>query len=257
MATPKRHDVTCPSCSHSQREYVEATSTFCHACGSHYSLKTAAPRRMTKSAKTASKLNRRRIHCMQCSHPIQVPDASDSWQCPVCSEYLDLKDHYITGSIGRSLRTYGDITIESQGFFSGNRADAKNVRIAGGNVSGQVIARERLEITKPSRVNADLKSETFHVLAGASMESRKSLRCQDAVIEGVVRFREVHISGTLVIRPGGKMRTEELHAPAIKVENGGVLIATHATSPPATALTATSTPPAPTPEQPAAPATTR
>ncbi len=162
---------------------------------------------------------------MHCDHPMQIPDASDSWQCPVCSEYLDLKTHTISGSVGRSLLTYGDIVVESQGFFSGNRAEGQNIHIAGGSVSGQIKARELLEISRLSKVNADLKSERFHVTPGAGMETRKSLRCKDAVIEGPVRFREVHISGTLIIKAGGKLRTEELFAPAIQVEPGGTLIA--------------------------------
>jgi cytoskeletal protein CcmA (bactofilin family) len=231
MATPKRQEVTCPACTHTQREYVEANSTFCHACGFRFPLQAAKPRKARKAAQTSLKLNRRRIHCMHCSHPIQIPEASDSWQCPVCSEYLDLKNHILTGVAGRSLLTYGDISIESKGSFAGNRAEGKNVSIAGGSVSGQITARERLEITRTSRVNADLKCESFHLTAGASMESRKALRCQDAVIEGNARFREVHVTGLLIVKAGAKLRTEELHAQSIQVEKGGSLIATRATSP--------------------------
>lgn len=167
---------------------------------------------------------------MHCDHPMQIPDASDSWQCPVCSEYLDLKNHTITGSVGRSLLTYGDITIESQGFFSGNRAEGKNIHIAGGSVSGQITARELLEITRLSKVNADLKCEQFQVSPGAGMESRRSLRCKEAVIVGSVRFRGVHISDSLVIKAGGRLRCDELSAPSIVVEIGGTLIANQAVS---------------------------
>ncbi|MEM6602222.1 MAG: polymer-forming cytoskeletal protein [Verrucomicrobiota bacterium] len=228
MATPKRHDVTCPVCSHTQREYIEATSTFCHACGHRYSTVAAPPRRKTKSAKTASALHRRRIYCVHCDHPMQIPEASDSWQCPACSEYLDLKDHTINRSVGRSLLTYGSLTFESHGFFSGNRAEAKNIRIAGGSVSGQITAWESLEITRVSKVNGDIKCECFQVAAGAGMESRKSLNCQNAVIEGSVTFREVHVTERLVIKAGGTLRTEILSVPSIEVLPGGRLVAAQA-----------------------------
>ena len=228
MATPKRHDVTCPVCSHTQREYVEATSTFCHACGHRYSTVAAPPRRRTKSAKTAANLHRRRINCVHCSHPLQIPEASDSWQCPVCSEYLDLKDHQINTSVGRTLLTYGNLTFENRCSFSGNRAEAKNIRIEGGSVSGQITARELLEITGPSKVNADIHCDRFQVAPGAGMESRRTLKCQHAVIEGSVRFRKVEIAETLVIKPGGQLHTDELTVPSVQVSPGGILTASQA-----------------------------
>lgn len=169
---------------------------------------------------------------MFCDHPMQIPESSDSWQCPACSEYLDLKDHTITGSVGRSLQTYGDLTVESQGFFSGNRAEAQNIRIAGGSASGQLTARESFEITRLSKVNADIKCDRFLVVSGAGMESRKSLRCHHAVIEGSVRFLEVTITGTLEIKAGGQLRTEKLTVPCIQVSPGGKLYATEAVSRP-------------------------
>jgi len=226
MATPKRHDVTCPVCSHTQREYVEATSTFCHACGHRYRTVAAPPRRKTKSAKAASNLQRRRIHCVHCEHPMQIPTASDSWQCPACSEYLDLKNYQINSSIGRSLLTYGDITVESRGYFSGNRAEARNIRIEGGSISGQITARELLEITRPSKVSADIRCDRFVAAPGASMECRKSLNCQHAVIEGSIRFRKVQVTETLIIKPGGMLHVDELTVPAIQVSPGGKLTAT-------------------------------
>lgn len=231
MATPKRHDVTCPVCSHTQREYVEATSTFCHACGHRYSTAEKPARRVTRSARSAAKLQRQRVLCLHCSQPLQIPDASDSWQCPFCSEYLDLKNHIINHSVGRSVLTYGDVVIESKGFFSGNRAEGKDIRIAGGTVSGQLKARELLEISRPSKISAELRSDRFHITAGGKVNSRKSLHCREAVIEGNARFRSVGIIDSLLVKAGGVLHTDELSAGSILVEPGGTLTAKNAACP--------------------------
>lgn len=236
MAAPKRREVTCPACGHLQLDYVEASSSFCRACGHRF---TTQPKIKSGTKRTEQRDKsplRRRIVCFSCQHSMDVPEASDSWQCSSCSVYLDLKNHHITSTVGRSIQTYGTITLASRGFFSGNQAGGTHIYFEGGGASGRLVALENMEIRKTSRIRADLSCVRLEIWKDAVLESNKSVRCQDMVISGKASFRRVEARGSIHIMPGASLRVQDLTALEIKVEEGGSLHATSCRSAPTATL---------------------
>ncbi|MGF1678310.1 MAG: hypothetical protein ACFCUX_03840 [Candidatus Methylacidiphilales bacterium] len=237
MAAPKRQEVTCPACGHLQLDYVEASSYFCRACGHRFTTQPKVRSGNKRLEKRDKSLLRRKIICFSCQHSMDVPEASDSWQCPSCSVYLDLKNHHICSTVGRSIQTYGTITLAPRGYFSGNQAGATHIYFEGGGASGRVVALENMEIRKTSRVRADLSCVRLEIWQGAVLESNRSVRCQDMVVSGTASFRRVEARGSIHIMPGASLRVQELTALEIKVEAGGNLHATTCRSAPTAALT--------------------
>lgn len=228
MAAPKRKQITCPSCQHQQMEYVEANSTFCHVCGTRIALqeqdkgKTQRTQRTTRH-RLPPKRNKRL--CLHCSYPLHIPEASGSWQCPACSGYLDLKDHEISVSAGRSILTYGNITVTPRGRFGGTRLEGSNFTIEGGSVAGQIIAREQFLVTRPCKIEGDIRADHFWIEREGQIENRKSLRCRTARIDGKIRLHELVASESIKISNGARLQVDRLNCPAVEVEQGGRLVA--------------------------------
>ena len=230
MAKPKRVEISCPDCGHTQMEYAEANSTFCHACGHRIVLNDRSTQRKARKAPSRKSVARRTLPCCHCQHPLDIPEESESWQCPVCSGYLDLKDHTITTTVGRSILTYGDILVENRGSFGGNRIEGGTITLAGGLISGQMLARQTFQITRPSRLNAEVSCDTWVMDSGSEVDNRKTVSCQSARISGKAKLRELKVSGTLHILGSGSIDVQQLVATHINVEPGGRLKAAQVTS---------------------------
>lgn len=212
-------------------EYVEANSTFCHVCGTRISLQEPTARKRAARTRTVTRRTgprRKKLACVHCDYPLQIPEASDSWQCPMCSGYLDLKDHELNTSAGRSILTYGDITIKARGRFGGTRIEGKNIFVQGGGAAGQITAREKLVVSRPSKLDGDITAEQVIVEAEGGFENRRTLRCRTAEIRGRVRLREMTVSDSLKIFAGARLQVDLIRSPDIEVEEGGRLIAEQA-----------------------------
>ncbi|MEM6820502.1 MAG: hypothetical protein AAF558_00990 [Verrucomicrobiota bacterium] len=227
MVRPKRTEVVCPSCGHRQMEYVEANSTFCHACGHRIPLTVKQYRKGSSSAKTSS-VKRQSIRCFHCSHEMQIPTASDSWQCPRCSEYLDFKTHEISVSTGRLLLTYGNITINTRGYLGGSRAEAENITLAGGSASARLVARKELIVNQTCKLSGGFRTRDFVIKPGATAEAQKFVQCRNATIEGIAKFQEMFVSEHLEIVQGGALYVEHLVVSSVTVQQGGQLRASFA-----------------------------
>lgn len=186
------------------------------------------PRRASAEATRAKDrraVERKMIECFHCQHPMHIPSASASWQCPACSTYLDLKNHHIENSVGRSILTYGDITISERGSLSGSRAEGQNIILEGGRLAGQVKARNSLRVTRVSRLEAEVIADQILIEPGAVINCRKSMRCRQMKVEGRVRLRQLQVTGECLVISGGELVVETLISPSLKVEPGAVLVA--------------------------------
>jgi len=232
MTRPKRQAIDCPSCGHQQMEYVEANSTFCHVCGTRIALQDTKKKRVRRKPSRPQPATRRKLACFECDHPLSIPEASDSWQCPVCSTYIDLRSHRITTTMGRSIQTYGDIVISEKGSFGGSLLEGENIRIESGGVSGQMRARDRLIISGKCRVQAELQSAYLILEPSASAKNNRTWRCGEALIQGDLQVGSLVVNGPLRIPAGGSLKVASLQARSIFVEPGGKLQALEAESRP-------------------------
>jgi cytoskeletal protein CcmA (bactofilin family)/ribosomal protein S27E len=225
---PQKILITCPACQHQQYDYPGANATYCQKCGERILIKPAeAPRRKRKT----TAVERRAIVCLHCHNELHVHYEAESWQCTFCSTYLDLRTHRLNRETAAAIRTYGDLEIGPKCLFSGSKAEAENIKIAG-RAYCKLQSRGSVTVGGNAKLYAGAEGEHLHVSDSATLYSEGPLAFKTAEIHGKVETKQFTVSGHLQIHAGGHLSTNRLEAGEVMVKPGGKLLARCQTEPP-------------------------
>ena len=196
-------------------EYAAAKNTLCRQCGRHFDIgepreaKAVGARESVLSGEAQNLLRRfeglwnrehsRTIHCFECGAEQEISSAASSTICPACSANIDLRDHKITTSFGRNIRTHGTIYVSASGELSSNTVECRSAVIKGklrgslhcvGDVEFKCVGRIPGKLTA-HRVIVDKKANVqfFRQVQAGSLEVRGSMS-GEVVAETTVLIRK-------------------------------------------------------------------
>ncbi len=213
---PDRITVICPSCHHEQREYAEANSTFCHACGHRFQLHA---NRRPSYRKPDSRIKRRKFFCPQCEHELFIPEAALSWQCQHCTTYVDLKNYDIEKTMAKSIHTFGDVVIAPKGSFQAAKIVAGNLTIRG-RCSGSLRIHDTLIVDTEVKLTGSITARSLIIEPDASLTTDADITANCWHIEGAVKASRIQATGEMVIADGGSLRTRILEYRSAKIFEG-------------------------------------
>ncbi|MDR1304939.1 MAG: polymer-forming cytoskeletal protein [Verrucomicrobiales bacterium] len=230
MRPPARHGpqkilITCPACRHQQYDYPHANVTYCQQCGERIPINPVASPRKTRKAHT---VERRSITCLHCHRELRAHYDAQSWQCPFCSTYLDLRNHQLNQESAAAIRTYGDLEIGAKCLFSGAWAEAENIKIAGRSQC-KLQSRHGLTVSGHAKLYAGAAGDHLHVSAAATLYTAGPLSFKTAEIHGKVEARQLTVSERLQVHAGGHVTAGQLTVGEIIVQPGGKLLARYHT----------------------------
>lgn len=213
---PDRITVICPSCQHEQREYAEANSTFCHACGHRFQLHAS---RRPSYRKPDSRIKRTKFFCPQCEHELFIPESALSWQCQHCATYVDLRNYDIDKAMAKSIHTLGDVVITPKGAFQAAKLIAENLTIRG-RCSGSLKITDTLIIDSEVKLIGPISARSIIIEPGASLTADADIRASRWHIEGEVKASRIVASQELVMSGGSSLRVRILEYSAARFLEG-------------------------------------
>jgi cytoskeletal protein CcmA (bactofilin family)/ribosomal protein L37AE/L43A len=232
---PERITVICPACDHEQREYAEANSTFCHACGHRFQLHS---KRLSSYRKPDNRVKRRKFFCPECEHELFIPESAMSWQCQHCTTYVDLKSYTIDKAMAKSIHTFGEVVITPKGSFQAAKLVAENLTIRG-RCAGSLRIQDTLIVDSQVKLSGSVSARSIIVEPGASLATDTDITASRWHVEGEVKAGRIHASQELVLAGAGALRSRILEYSSVKIFEGAraeVAIATplEITEPPET-----------------------
>jgi Zn finger protein HypA/HybF involved in hydrogenase expression len=224
---PEKVNIECPRCHSNFSEYPQAISSFCPSCGFYFkrekdeqSVKTLE--RHERRVATRAKIERKTVTCHHCGHLNHIPTTAMSWQCPSCSNYLDISNHVIEGVKGGKIITYGDLKVMPGGRFTGPLAEVENATIAG-NVLGQMICRHNLTIDGTAVFQQKVAALHLDILAEGKMKVMDTMTFNSGKISGTLIAEKVIFENELVITSTANIQAKTLIFKSMKAEYGAQL----------------------------------
>lgn len=216
---PERVTVICPSCHHQQREYAEANSTFCHACGHRFQLHS---KRIPSYRTPDNRVRRKKTLCPHCAHDLFIPESALSWQCQHCTQYLDLRDYSIDRAFSKSIHTFGKVDILPKGSFQASKLIASHLTIRG-RCSGSLLVHETLVVDAEVSVTGRVEAQTLIIEPGASLTTSREIKAARWQVEGNVKAQQIESTRELVLTAGATLRCRSLHYTRVKAHEGATL----------------------------------
>ncbi len=217
---PKR-EIECPDCGHRFEESRYAVQTICPKCLSGICLaKSKTPAKVRrKRAKPATQ----EIGCLACSEVLTIPKTAISWQCHTCGAHLDFLDQMIDHEVSYAIRTYGDLTITPQGYFSGNLAEVENALVSGTS-KGKIVCRKHLTLLRQACLHAGASGDHLVIEKNAMLECQQLLHFRTAKILGRANIKRLVIDGHLEISSSAQLRIDHLIFGSISIQTGAKLL---------------------------------
>lgn len=151
-----------------------------------------------------------------------VPPNIPAWQCSACGAKVDLSDHTITKGCSHNIFTYGAILISPSGHFSGSRAEAQWMEIAG-TASGMLVSKSRIVINGHGRLRGNASGKHLEVEPGAILEARQPLEFETALIKGKATVKQLCVTKELRVTSIGELEAGSFQFSSALVEPGGIL----------------------------------
>jgi cytoskeletal protein CcmA (bactofilin family) len=130
--------------------------------------------------------------------------------------------HEISGRYPSKILTYNGVVIESQGHFSGPRADAEWIRVAGFS-SGVLNAWKDLEVDGHAQLKNRASAKHLTVHPDCILEAEQLLEFETAEIRGLVRARKMIVAQSCIITSTAEVHVDQLYFGSLQLEEGGIL----------------------------------
>jgi len=216
----ERVTVICPACHHEQREYAEANSTFCHACGHQFQLQK---KRSQSYRRPDQRVRRKTFNCPHCQQDLFIPESAMSWQCQHCSTYLDLKTYQIDRHHNSPIETFGNVIVGPKGYLNGTKTNCVNLTVKG-KCSSSLTVAQTLTIEGSVKIKGTVRAHSLIIDPSATLEAEQVIASQWH-IEGTVTARHCVASQQMVVVDGGNVKTHLLEYRKLSVHTGARLSA--------------------------------
>jgi len=224
----RKISVRCSHCGNLQQEPAHVLSTYCRACGEHFTVaaakeQAAAPAApkvgfMTRLVRTAIQRPPRKVRCYACGNTHEASGYAASTICPHCSGYIDLRNVVISNRTTRVVDTRGHLHIERAGFLN-NASTICGSALIEGQINGRLYCDDLVRLSGKGRCGAEFSANKIVVEKTADLYITHPLRCAEALIRGHVAGR-ILCSGTVRVFKTGLLEGD-VHAKAFTVDKGG------------------------------------
>lgn len=223
----QRAPVTCPRCGHTQLEPLAVISTVCRRCQGAIQIRKdiASPRATSRPAGSIAtsrpEVESRQLECFTCGTLLTVPATAESTMCKRCSSHIDLRDYSINQAVSKNFRTHGRFVVREKGYVF-NTDSLVGAAVIKGRFHGKLHARHSLEIHTGAEIKGSITAGLLIIPAGQVFAWSSPLEVISAEVAGEL-CSSLHASGSVWVRGSGRV-FGDVHARAVEVEPGGVLV---------------------------------
>ncbi len=165
---------------------------------------------------------RHHLICYDCKYTFILTGRLDKVICPKCKTQLEIGDHYIDSAWSGTVKTVGNVYINSGAVVSSAHIIAARIRIAGICRNARLEPTQNIELDTGAQVEIDkLGSRDIVILEDARIELDEPLRCRSLDIHGELQA-EARPSGLVTLHASGVFRGT-LYAPRMIVHEGAGL----------------------------------
>lgn len=195
-----RSEFRCPHCGHKQVESTRLISTFCRACGRHYSVGNGPSRCVTeKKTPIASQV----LICHRCGQHQRVSVHAQVTLCPQCNTSISLTDVVIAQSSFQEIDTRGQLTILPTAHLEARFSICGSALIKG-KFSGILVCEQTARLFGEGRCRAQLIAKRIVVEPEADLCFHLPLCTEELVVYGKLAAT-IRCSGIVRIHKRGSL----------------------------------------------------
>lgn len=214
-------------------EYVAAKSTICRQCGRSFSPMAPKPganvgEQLSGEAELPlhrkleaiwSRQRNRVVQCFECKRKHEVSDQATSTNCPGCSAHIDLRDYKVTTSFSRTIRTRGDVYLNSKGELSSTSVICRSAVIEG-KLRGNLQCEDSMTIEQTGKIPGRISAQNMIVERKSDIQCFRRVTVNNIDIRGRMTA-EIVATGSVTIRKTGSL-DGHVTAKSIAIEKGGM-----------------------------------
>ncbi len=161
----------------------------------------------------------REVECYECGSRTQVPSAALSAICSHCRAHLKMTDVELRPGAQRlTVRTLGDVTVQSGAVLSGLSVTCGNCTLSGRG-AGSYRCCGLLKVSSNNRIDGSVQAGRMLVERGADVILTQGANVGELEVAGRLSGRIV-ARGTITVRRGGELYGD-CFAPSLVIEQGG------------------------------------
>ena len=180
----KQSNFRCPHCGHEQTESTHLISTYCRACGQHYSVEKAlnsAEQGRISEGKEA--IATRALRCYRCGQHQQVSVHAQVTLCSQCNASISLVDVVVAKPTSQEVDTRGQLTIFPEGYLGGRLSICGSALIEG-KVSGILFCEQTARLSGKGRSSMRLTAKRIVVEQEADLCFHFPLHMEELIVYG-------------------------------------------------------------------------
>ncbi len=173
----------CPHCGHTQVESSHLISTFCRACGQHYSVEPTKSTPIRKKQDSKKAIITQALICHRCGLHQRVSVHAQTTLCIQCSTSIHLTDVLIAQSTSQEVDTRGELTILPEVCLEGGFSIC-NSAVIKGKFSGILLCEQTVRFFGEGRCRAKLRAKRVVIEAGADLYFHFPIYTEELVVYG-------------------------------------------------------------------------
>jgi len=221
--TPQKTPFRCPGCGFSQMEPPHLISTYCRSCGGHYEVanRSSSEPVLPPLPDLRPDAKKRGILCHKCGTTHPASSHARSTLCPCCNAAIDLTDVTFLSPASLRVDTRGKLLIGPGASLSSSLTICGSAHIQG-RIIGRLVSEGVVQVGTNEVCACDITAPVIVIEKNKRPTFTYPLHTERLVVFGCLTGI-VHCRGVVHVRRGGRLEAE-IHAKAVTVDKGGVLL---------------------------------